>query len=155
MIRVPLAGLLAVGLCAAAVRPVAARSAEEVQTLVERAAQHIRDVGRQQAFADFNRPDGGFVDGELYVFCTDAAGQVLAQGDNPKMVGKSFANVRDAAGNSPSAELFRVVQPTGKGWLEYLWPNAAAGRVQHKVAYVVRIDEKTVCGSGYYKADRP
>src|SRR5580692_3749945 len=116
---IPFAGLLAVTLLTVAPKPVATRTPEQVQALVDQAAEHIRNVGRQQAFADFNRRDGGFVDGELYIFCGDATGKVLAHGDNPKLVGKSVANVRDTDGKSPAVEVFRVAQTKGKGWVEY------------------------------------
>jgi cytochrome c len=152
---VHLAGTLAIALFTVAARPVAAEPADEARALVERASEHIREYGRKQAFADFSRRDGGFVKGELYVFCDDANGVVLAHGDNPKLVGKSLSGLRDAEGNLPAAELFRVGQTKGRGWVEYLWPNAANGWVQRKVTYVVRIDDQTVCASGYYKPDLP
>jgi cytochrome c len=155
MTRVLLAGLLAVALFAATVRPVSARSPEEVQALVERAAEHIREYGRQQAFADFNRPDGGFVDGELFIFCNDASGVQLANGGNPKMVGKNMSAVRDADGKLPARELYRIAQTKGQGWFEFLWPNPAKGLVEQKAAFVVRIDDQTICASGYYKPNPP
>jgi cytochrome c len=148
------AGVLAVALFVAAAKPAAADPADEARALVERAAEHIREYGRKQAFTDFSRHDGGFVDGELYVFCDDATGLVLAHGDNPKLVGKRLSGVRDAEGKLPTKELFEIGQTKGRGWLEYLWPNAETGRIQRKVTYVVRIDDQTVCASGYYKPDQ-
>ena len=100
MTRVLLAALLAVAHFGVAAKPVSAGSPEEVQALVERAAEYVRVHGRQQAFADFNRPDGGFVDGDLYVFCDDAAGINLANGGNPNLVGRNLAAVRDADGQA-------------------------------------------------------
>jgi cytochrome c len=35
---------------------------------------YIHQVGRDKAFADFSRPDGGFADGKLYIFCQDISG---------------------------------------------------------------------------------
>jgi len=137
------------------VRPALARTAEETKALVDRAVAHIQAVGQRQGFADISRPDGGFVDGELYVFCDASDGTVLAHGGNPKLVGKNLLAVRDDEGNLPLADAVRVGQTQGQGWLEYLWPNSATGRVQHKVVYVVRIDDRTVCGGGYYKSDPP
>jgi cytochrome c len=151
MTRVLLAGLLAIGLFAVAAQPVSAHSPEEVQVLVERAADYIREHGRTQAFADFSRPDGGFVDGELYVFCLDVSGVVLAHGGNPKIVGRNMSGVRGPDGRLPNVEANHLGLTQGSGWLEYLWPNPGAGRVQLKVNYVLRIDDHTVCGSGYYK----
>jgi cytochrome c len=147
--------LLGVALLAATTKPASVRSPEEVQALVERAADYIQEHGRKQAFADFTRPDGGFVDGELFIFCNDAANIQLANGGNPMLVGKNMSAVRDAEGRLPASELFRIAQAKGRGWYEYVWPNPARGRVERKVAYVARIDDQTICASGYYRPDQP
>ncbi len=89
------------------------------------------------------------------VFCNSADGTVLANGGNPKLIGKSLAAVSDAEGKKPVFDGIRLALTQGQGWLEYLWPNQTAGRVQHKRTYVLRIDDRTVCGSGYYKPDPP
>ena len=154
MTRVLLAGLLGVGFFTAAPAPAFALPPEEVQALVERAADYIREHGRQQAFADFNRPDGGFVDGDLYVFCNDITGVQLANGGNPKMVGKNLSTLSDAEGHMTTLDMNRIGQTTGHGWYEYLWPNPAKGRIERKTAYVLRIDDRTICGSGYFKPDQ-
>ncbi len=132
-------------------RPASAERAEEVQALVERAAAHIQTVGKQQAFADLSRPDGGFVVGELYVFCLAAGGTILAQGGNPKLVGKNLSDFRGADGRQPAVDIVRLGLTEGQGWLQYPWPNPQSGQVQTKVTYVLRIDHRTVCASGYYK----
>jgi signal transduction histidine kinase len=155
MTRVLLAGLLGAALFASMTKPVSAHSREEVQALVERAADYIRTHGRERAFADFSRPDGGFVDGDLYVFCQDASGVVVAHGGNPKIIGRNMSGVRGPDGRLSNVEINHLGLTQGGGWLEYLWPNPNAGHVQLKVSYVLRIDDHTVCGSGYYKPDRP
>jgi cytochrome c len=132
-----------------------ARTAEEAQRLAERGVAHIRDVGREQAFADFSRPDGGFVDGELYVFCQDSSGVVVAHGGNPKLVGHDMAGVRGPDGRMSFDEIKRLVLAQGGGWLEILWPNPVTKRVELKAAYVLKVDDNTVCGSGYYKGAPP
>jgi hypothetical protein len=156
VIRVALAAQLAAsGLLAGATAPVCAGQPEDVQALVERAADYIRQYGRNQAFADFSRPDGGFVNGELYIFCNDSRGVQLANGANPKMVGKNVSAVPDAAGTLTTAEIFNLGQTKGQGWYEYFWPNVVKGRVEHKITFVLRIDEQTICASGYYKPNPP
>ena len=47
---------------------------EEAKAILERGAAHIRDVGHEQGFADISRADGGYVDGELYLFVTRRTG---------------------------------------------------------------------------------
>jgi signal transduction histidine kinase len=133
----------------------AARTAGEAQALAEHAVAHIRDVGRDQAFADFSRPDGGFVDGELYVFCQDADGTVVAHGGNPKIVGRNMSGVVGPDGRYANVEINRLGLSQGSGWLEFRWPNPATKRIELKRAYVLKVDDHTVCGSGYYQPDAP
>jgi cytochrome c len=150
------APLVAIVLAALTIaRPADARTAAEVTALVERAVAHIREVGRDRAFADFSRPDGGFVDGELYIFCQDASGVVVAHGGNPKIVGQNMADVRGPDGKLANVEINQVGLTQGSGWLEFRWPNPATKRIELKAAYVVKIDDHTVCGSGYYKGGSP
>ena len=148
-----LSGLLGVVLIATASRSATAGAPERVQALVERAAAYIQAVGRDQGFADITRPDGGFTDGDLYVFCIAADGMSIAHGGNPKLVGKNFAGMRDPEGTLTTMGLLRVGLTQGRGWFEYLWPNPQAGRIQRKVTFVLRIDDQTVCASGYFKPD--
>jgi cytochrome c len=139
----------------AAATPADAHTAQDVQAITERAVAHIRDVGRERAFGDFSRPDGGFVDGDLYVFCQDISGVVLAHGGNPKIVGRNMADVHGPDGRLSNVEINRLGLTQGSGWLEYRWPNPATKRIQLKAAYVLKVDDSTVCGSGYYRGDPP
>lgn len=132
-----------------------AHTAQEAQALAERALAHIHDVGREQAFADFSRPDGGFVDGELYIFCQDISGVVVAHGGNPKIVGRNMADVRGPDGRLANVEINQLGLSQGSGWLEFRWPNPATKRIELKAAYVLKVDDHTVCGSGYYKGSSP
>ena len=144
-------GVLAIG------QPADARTASGEASVARRARRriHIRDVGRERAFADFSRPDGGFVDGELYVFCQDASGVVVAHGGNPKIVGQNMADVRGPDGRMANAEINHLGLTEGRGWLEFRWPNPATKRIELKAAYVLKVDDHTVCGSGYYKSTAP
>jgi signal transduction histidine kinase len=148
-----LAAAVLVALAVAA--PADARTADEAKALAERAVAHIKAVGRDRAFADFSRPDGGFVDGELYVFCQDASGVVVAHGGNPKLVGQNMAGVRGPDGRLANVEINRLGLTQGGGWLEFRWPNPATKRIELKAAYVLKVGDHTVCGSGYYKTDAP
>jgi cytochrome c len=151
-----MAGVLAIVLAALAIAgPAAAHTADEVTALVQRAIAHIHEVGRERAFADFSRPDGGFVDGELYIFCQDASGVVIAHGGNPKIVGQNMADVRGPDGKLANVEINQLGLTQGSGWLEFRWPNPATKRIELKAAYVMKVDDHTVCGSGYYKGASP
>ena len=129
----------------------AGRTADEAKAFAERAVAHIQGVGRDKAFADFSRPDGGYVDGELYMFCYAADGTNLAHGGNPGFVGKNLLNVKDPDGKLANAEIIRTGLEQGTGWVDFRWPNPMTKKIEAKSAYVIRVDPATVCGSGYYK----
>jgi cytochrome c len=138
-------------LCAVFGAPAAAVTPDQAQTFAERAVAHVAEVGRERAFDDFSRPDGGFVDGELYVFCQDISGIVVAHGGNPGIVGKNLSGMRDPDGRYPNVQLNRMGFDHGRGWVRFRWPNPATSRIARKVAYVIKVDDQTVCGSGYYE----
>jgi cytochrome c len=135
------------------VQPAGAQTTADAQALVERAVAHVHDVGRDKALADFSRPDGGFVDGALYVFCQDASGVVVAHGGNPRLVGRDMSDVRGPGGRMANVEINRLGLTKGGGWLEFRWPNPATKRIELKHAYVLKVDDRTVCGSGYYTSN--
>ena len=121
-----------------------------VEALVERAAAHVKEVGEEQAFKDFTNKDGGYLDGELYVFCYDHAGVNKAHGTNPLFIGKNLTDLRDSDGNQPFSEIMRVGFEQGQGWVDFKWPNPTTKRVQQKSSYVIRTND-VVCGVGYYR----
>jgi cytochrome c len=123
---------------------------EEAKAFSERAAAYIRQVGEEKAFADFTRPDGGFVQGELYVFCYDREGVNKAHGGNPLLVGRNLLHIKDPDGKEANFEIVRTGFEQGRGWVDFKWPNPMTKRIQPKSAYVIRTNG-VVCGVGYYK----
>jgi cytochrome c len=128
----------------------AAATAEEAQALPEKAAAYIKEVGEAKAFTDFTRPDGGFVKGELYVFCYDHDGVNKAHGGNPSFVGKNLMPLKDPDGRQVTAEVVETGFTKGQGWVDFKWPNPVSKKIETKSAYVIRTND-TVCGVGYYK----
>ncbi|MFL5283178.1 MAG: hypothetical protein ACJ8AW_19850 [Rhodopila sp.] len=54
-----------------------------------------------------------------------------------------------------NVETNRLGLTQGSGWLGFRWPNRATKRIGLKVAYVLKVDDRTVCGSGYSKDTPP
>jgi signal transduction histidine kinase len=131
--------------------PVAAPAAtpEEAKAFSERASAYIKQVGEEKAFADFTRPDGGFVDGELYVFCYDRNGLNKAHGGNPSFVGRNLLHIKDPDGKEPNYLIVRKGFDEGEGWVDFKWPNPVTKKIERKSAYVIRTND-VVCGVGYY-----
>jgi cytochrome c len=127
-----------------------AATPEEAKAFSERAAAYIVQVGEERAFADFTRPDGGFVEGELYVFCYDREGINKAHGANRLFVDKHLLHMKDPDGKELIVEIVKTAFEQGHGWVDYKWPNPTTKRIQQKSAYVIRTND-VVCGAGYYK----
>jgi len=130
--------------------PAVAATPEQARAFSERASTHIRQVGEDKAFADFTRKDGGFIDGELYVFCYDRDGLNKAHGGNPAFVGRNLLHIKDPDGAEPNAMIVKMGFEQGRGWVDFKWPNPVTKRIENKSAYVIRTNE-VVCGVGYYK----
>jgi cytochrome c len=127
-----------------------AATPEEAQALSERAAAYIKQTGEDKAFADFTRSDGGFTQGELYVFCYDHDGVNKAHGGNPLFVGKNLLHIKDPDGKEPNLEIVKTGFEQGRGWVDFKWPNPMTKQIQQKSAYVIHTNA-VVCGVGYYK----
>ena len=130
--------------------PAVATTAEQAKAFSERAAAHIKEVGEEQAFVDFTRKDGGFVDGELYVFCYDRNGVNKAHGSNPSFVGRNLLHIKDPDGAEPNLLIVKMGFEEGQGWVDFKWPNPVTKRIENKSAYVIRTND-VACGVGYYK----
>ncbi len=127
-----------------------AATAEQAKAFSERAAAHIEKVGENKAFADFSRRDGGFVDGDLYVFCYDRKGVNKAHGNNPSFVGRNLLHMKDPDGAEPNARILEMGFGPGRGWVDFKWPNPLTKRIENKSAYVIRTND-VVSGAGYYR----
>jgi cytochrome c len=142
------AAVLTVGLLASPLTPHAA-TPDEAKAFSEKAAAYIGQVGEEKAFADFSRPDGGFVDGELYVFCYDRNGVNKAHGGNPAFVGRNLLHIKDPDGKEPNALIVKLGFEQGQGWVDFKWPNPVTKKIERKSAYVIHTND-VVCGVGYY-----
>ena len=90
--RVLTSACLLAGLGAMPVQAAGDRGSDsEAQEMVKKAVALIKSAGPDKAYKAFTEhPDGAFKDRDLYVFVYNFAGDCLAQGANPKMVGKNL-----------------------------------------------------------------
>jgi methyl-accepting chemotaxis protein len=124
-----------------------AEARERAMALVRRGIEHLRRHGAERAFADFNRKDGGFVDGDYYLLVFSQAGIMLANGGNTAIIGADQSGQRDADGKPMTLEMIRTAQTRGSGWVDYRWTNPRVGKVQRKSSYVERAgDYMVACG---------
>ena len=121
----------------------------DAEILLAKAVDKVKTDGPEQAFATFNRGDGGFIKDELYVFVFDMKGKYMASGANPKLVGVNAHDLHDAAGKALVQEMIDIAKSRGDGIVEYKWLNRADNHVEDKRSHIKRVGNYIV-GVGYY-----
>jgi hypothetical protein len=113
-------------------------------------------VNREQAFAMFNQGGGRFLNGDIYVFCTNVRdGKFVATGNpNAKdLLGQDVRTLKDPRGKAFGQEIFAAGQkPDGEiTEVSYEFIKPTDGKEAPKTSFVMRVDEDYACGVGYYK----
>lgn len=125
----------------------------EAVAMVDKAYAHIKKVGRDKAFADFNNKTGPFTDRDLYVVVYDVKGRVLAHGANEKLIGKDVIELRDNDGKYFVKERVAMMtkSPNATGWQDYKFMNPVTKQIEPKQMYLRRLDDMII-GCGVYKS---
>lgn len=123
-------------------------SPDEAKVMATKAAEYLKSVGPDKAFAEFDAKDGPWHDRDLYVYVLSDDGVMRAHGTNPGLIGKSVATVKDVDGNPMNAPILAVKTAD---WVHYKWQNPVTKTVEPKVAYCVRIGEYVVVVGAYAK----
>lgn len=124
-------------------------SSRQAKLLLDNAIDVMHSQGAKKAFEKFNDPQGGFVQGDLYIFAVDMKGTYMASGANPKLVGQSLANVSDATGKPIGQEILKLADLIGYGIIEYEWLNRQSNDVEHKFSRIHRVGDYVI-GVGFY-----
>ena len=89
------------------------------------------------------------IDGQWYVFITDADDMFVAHAQSPNLVGTDLKDVLSLDGSWMLG--VEIASATGTGrWIEYLWPNPESGMNEQKRTWAIRHDGY-LFGSGYYE----
>jgi methyl-accepting chemotaxis protein len=124
---------------------------DEALVLCQLAEAHVQELGLDHALADFNDPNGRFVDRDLYVFVINRQGRYLAIGSDASRIG---SHLRDAPGLDADQFLTDAWERAAKGggWVEYSALNPLTGDVRDKVSYVLPLSDDLVVGCGAYRS---
>ena len=123
-------------------------TADEAKALLQKAAEHYKQVGRKQALQDFNEKTDVWVKGDLYVACVDSKHTLVANGGYPKYVGMPEDMGRDESGK-PLGQRFWDAAAKGET-AKWKWFNPVTKVQEPKVGFVQKFDEDLVCLVGYY-----
>ncbi len=132
------------------------QSHDQLTRFVQCAVAHAKDVGWDQASADF-QTHRAWLDGSMYLFAGDSAGTVdFIAGAGPESApGTDLSNLQDEQGYYIVQNMIRIVEHYGSGYVYYQFGNRNTGQVEPKVAYLTATDfevngEKMWIGAGYY-----
>jgi signal transduction histidine kinase len=112
---------------------------DEAVALVNAALAHVKDVGPQQAFKDFTTDRAKWTKKDLYVIAFDMKGTMLAHGTNEKLVGINQIEIKDADGKPMTAEMTKLAQTKGDGWVDYQWVHPQTKKIAAKSTYVHKV----------------
>jgi len=110
------------------------------------------------AFPLFHDPTGPFIAKDAYIFVLDRKGIDLVNPGFPNLEGRNLLDLKDTQGKQLIREMFKVVQTSGSGWVDYMWPKPGESVSTRKSAYVSKAkmgDQWVLVGSGVYLADAP
>lgn len=118
--------------------------------LLDRVEAHLRDTPREQALRDISEPEGEFVAGDLYAFCVDAKGVIVANGGFNSVIGKRADQFKLAQVGEIAKRTRAEMQGRDRGTVEYAWLNPKSGALETKHVQLRRIGSD-ICGAGVYQ----
>jgi signal transduction histidine kinase len=126
-------------------------TAQEAEAMVKKAIVYLKANGPEKAYEEFTNGKS-FKDRDLYIIVYDLNGKNLAQGANPKLVGKDLIGLKDPDGK-PLIQMFvELAKTKGKGLVEgYKFLNPMSQKIENKAMYLERVGD-TLVGCGIYKS---
>lgn len=121
----------------------------EAKAMVEKAGAFVKENGKEKALAEFNKADGKFVKGSLYIFAYDLNGVLIAH-PTSKRVGENLLNEPDSRGKLFKKDIISTAKKKGKGWVDYFYLNPQSGKEEGKTTYLQRVGDMVLC-CGVYK----
>lgn len=118
--------------------------------LLERAVAHLQQHGAEQSLATFNNLNGGFIEGQYYLFTLGMDGTMLSSnGPSRSLVGLNVLDLADAAGKPFMREIFDKAKTADNGSVSYQWLNPADNELENKTSQFRRVGEHVLV-VGYY-----
>ena len=112
---------------------------DEAKAMADAAVEYVKKVGPDQAFKDFTSDKAHWTKKDLYVVAFDMKGNMMAHGANEKLVGHNNMDMKDVNGVFFTAEMTKVAQTKGEGWVDYMWAHPQTKKLTQKSTYVRKL----------------
>lgn len=155
MFRELMIAAASVGVLALSATALAQGTADQAKAMLTKAVSAVKS-DETKALEMFNNGEGGFREGDLYVYCANlSTGKVVANGNpNAKQtLGRDVRTLKDSTGKAFGEELFDGMQKPEGQFTEarYTFPKPGADKTPvPKVSLVTRANNDLGCGVGYY-----
>jgi len=113
-------------------------TAAEAKQLLQDAVAHVKQVGPEQAFADFSA-GGKWLKKDIYLFCYKYDGTCVCQGSNKALVGKNLIDLKYPDGKTHMRDMLEMVKTKGSGTDEYPWPDPITKKIETKQVWVAKV----------------
>jgi Single Cache domain 2 len=130
-------------------------TAQEARAMLDKAVAAVK-ADKTKALDNFNKGEGGFLDRDLYVFCSNATdGKIIALG-NPhakQLLGTDARALKDSNGMAYGQAIFNAGQKPEGQVTEisgYLFSRPSDPKPVPKDSFVTKVGD-IFCGVGYYK----
>ena len=129
----------------------------EAKAMLTKAVAAVK-TDQAKALDMFNKGEGGFLDRDLYVFCSSLPdGKIVALGNQnaKQMIGTNVKALKDSTGKMYGEELLTgELKPEGQITTvgPYMFPRPGADKTPvQKFSFVTKASADLGCGVGYYK----
>jgi hypothetical protein len=129
----------------------------EAKAMLTKAVAAVK-TDQAKAIDMFNKGEGGFLDRDLYVFCSSLPdGKIVALGNQnaKQMIGTNVKALKDSTGKMYGEELLTgELKPEGQITTvgPYMFPRPGADKTPvQKFSFVTKASADLGCGVGYYK----
>src|SRR6516165_5951303 len=126
---------------------------EQAMAMLAKAVAAVQ-ADKTNALAMFNAGEGGFLDEDLYPYCFNVGdGRIVADINQPKLVGQKAMDLKDATGKPFGLELYKAAQKSEGDITDvsYMFPKPGSEQqLAPKVAFVTRVGDLG-CAVGYYQ----
>ena len=132
-------------------------TADEAKAMLKKAVVALK-ADKAKTLDLINKGEGGFLDRDLYPFCSNVSdGKTVAVG-NPnvakQVMGEDARTLKDVTGKPFGQELYDAYQkPEGQiTEVSYMWVRPGPDKTPvQKVSFATRVSDDLGCGVGYYK----
>jgi cytochrome c len=125
-------------------------TAAEAKAMLEKAVAALK-ANETDAIASFNKPDGGFRDRDLYVFCANTTDGKFTAHANQALLGTDIKALKEKDGTPLGEKVFAAMKDGTITTVDYNFPRPGTTEPVAKQSFVTKVGNQG-CGVGYYKS---